>query len=92
MHIRSFVKQHRGLTTLALCAVLVAFLFALPPLGLRVYYMHILIGVFIWIIVASSLRVLDLSGQGSIGHAACAWRFISIGPRRLGWGWLSWRS
>ncbi len=42
--------------------------------------MHIMIGVFIWIIVANSLRVLDLSGQGSIGHAA----FMAIGAYTSG--------
>src|SRR5512143_1129647 len=53
--------------------------------------MHILIGVFIWIIVASSLRLLGLSGQGSIGHAA----FVAIGAYTSGilakfLGWTPW--
>ena len=55
--------------------------------------MHTLIGVFIWIIVASSLRLLGLSGQGSIGHAA----FMAIGAytsailaKFLGWSpWIT---
>jgi branched-chain amino acid transport system permease protein len=77
--IKSAVKKRRLITIIFLC-LLVGFLFALPPLGLRIYYMHILIGVFIWIIVANSLRVLDLSGQGSIGHAA----FMAIGAYASG--------
>ena len=91
MRIKSFLGQHKGVTTIAILALLIGFLFALPALGLRIYYMHILIGVFIWIIVASSLRVLDLSGQGSIGHAA----FMAIGAYTSGilskyLGWNPW--
>jgi branched-chain amino acid transport system permease protein len=91
MRIKSFLGQHRGITTIAIIVILIGFLFTLPILGLRIYYMHILIGVFIWIIVASSLRVLDLSGQGSIGHAA----FMAIGAYTSGilskyLGWSPW--
>ena len=91
MRIKSFLGQHKRITTLASLALLIGFLFAMPILGLRIYYMHILIGVFIWIIVASSLRVLDLSGQGSIGHAA----FMAIGAYTSGilakyLGWSPW--
>lgn len=87
----SLGKRRQGITTLALCLVLVGLLFALPRLGLSIYYMHIMIGVFIWIIVASSLRLLDLSGQGSIGHAA----FMAIGAYTSGilakyLGWSPW--
>lgn len=87
----SLGKRRQGITTLALCIVLVGLLFALPRLGLSIYYMHIMIGVFIWIIVASSLRLLDLSGQGSIGHAA----FMAIGAYTSGilakyLGWSPW--
>ncbi len=93
MHRESPGKSRRGLTIAAICAGIVALLLSLPPLGLSVYFMHILIGVFIWIIVASSLRVLSLSGQGSIGHAA----FMAIGAytsailaKFLGWSpWIT---
>jgi hypothetical protein len=86
----TFIGQHRGLITILLCICLVGFLFALPPLGLSIYFMHIMIGVFIWIIVASSLRVLDLSGQG---HRSA---FMAIGAtfrntaKYLGWSpWVT---
>jgi branched-chain amino acid transport system permease protein len=77
--IKSIKNQRRWINIIALCLI-VGILLALPALGLRIYYMHILIGVFIWIIVANSLRVLDLSGQGSIGHAA----FMAIGAYASG--------
>ncbi len=83
--------QHKGIATAIIIAAIVLLLFALPPLGLSVYLMHTLIGVFIWIIVASSLRLLNLSGQGSIGHAA----FMAIGAYASGilskfLGWSPW--
>jgi len=91
MRIKSFLGKHKRINIIAILMLLIGFLFVLPPLGLRVYYMHILIGVFIWIIVASSLRLLDLSGQGSIGHAA----FMAIGAYTSGilskyLGWSPW--
>ncbi len=78
---------------MVICLVMIGFLFALPRLGLEIYPMHTLIGVFIWIIVAGSLRVLGLSGQGSIGHVA----FMAIGAytsailaKYLGWSlWIT---
>jgi branched-chain amino acid transport system permease protein len=87
------VKKRKGIITAGICFGIAAFLFALPRLGLSVYFMHTLIGVFIWIIVASSLRLLGLSGQGSIGHAA----FMAIGAytsailaKFLGWSpWIT---
>jgi branched-chain amino acid transport system permease protein len=84
-------KHPRGITIIIICAAFVCLLFALPRLGLSVYFMHTLIGVFLWIIVASSLRVLGLSGQGSIGHAA----FMAIGAYTSGilakfLGWSPW--
>ena len=87
------VKRPRRNITIAIICVVVGLLFALPRLGLSVYFMHTLIGVFIWIIVANSLRLLGLSGQGSIGHAA----FMAIGAytsailaKFLGWSpWIT---
>jgi branched-chain amino acid transport system permease protein len=91
MHTESLARNRRGIRLIAICVSLVAILFTLPRFGLPIYYMHILIGVFIWIIVASSLRVLSLSGQGSIGHTA----FMAIGAYTSGilakfLGWSPW--
>ena len=91
MDIEQFVKRHRKALVLGACALGAVLLFALPTLGLSVYFMHTLIGAFIWIIVASSLRLLGLSGQGSIGHAA----FMAIGAYTSGilskfLGWSPW--
>src|SRR3990172_9864553 len=90
---KELIKPRKGIIAIVICIVLVCLLFALPRLGLSVYFMHTLIGVFIWIIVASSLRVLGLSGQGSIGHAA----FMAIGAYTSGilskfLGWSPWIS
>jgi branched-chain amino acid transport system permease protein len=93
MRTESEMRRRRTTTIVVICAGIVAFMFALPRLGLSVYFMNTLIGVFIWIIVASSLRLLNLSGQGSIGHAA----FMAIGAytsailaKFLGWTpWLT---
>jgi branched-chain amino acid transport system permease protein len=91
MHKESLMGPRRGFRLFAICMGMVAILFSLPRLGLSVYHMHILIGVFLWIIVASSLRVLSLSGQGSIGHTA----FMAIGAYTSGilakfLGWSPW--
>jgi branched-chain amino acid transport system permease protein len=88
MQIGFFFERHRRATILTVSAVIISILVALPILGLSIFFVHTLIGVFIWIIVASSLRLLNLSGQGSIGHAA----FMAIGAytsailaKYLGW-------
>jgi len=91
MPIGSSPKQRKRITSIVFYATIIIFLALLPQLGLPVYPMHTLIGVFIWIIVASSLRLLDLSGQGSIGHAA----FMAIGAYTSGilakfLGWSPW--
>jgi branched-chain amino acid transport system permease protein len=93
MRTESLGKQRKGIITVFICAAIAIALFALPKLGLSIYYMHTLIGVFIWIIVANSLRLLNLSGQGSIGHVA----FMAIGAytsailaKYLGWSpWIT---
>jgi branched-chain amino acid transport system permease protein len=85
--------QHRSIILAVICIGIIGLLFVLPRLGLSVYFMHTLIGVFIWIIVANSLRLLSLSGQGSIGHAA----FMAVGAytsailaKFLGWSpWVT---
>jgi branched-chain amino acid transport system permease protein len=84
----------RGRTKAAISAAFVIVLALLPVTGvLTVYYMHILIGVFLWVLVACSLRLLGLSGLNSIGHAG----FMSIGAyvsgilaKYLGWSpWIA---
>ncbi len=56
-------------------AGLVVVLFLLPGVIGRPYYLHISIMALIYIIVVSSLRLIALSGQISVGHAA----FMGIG-------------
>jgi branched-chain amino acid transport system permease protein len=93
MRTETVVKQRKTIVTMLICVVIVAFMFALPRLGLSVYFMNTLISVFIWVIVACSLRLLSLSGQGSIGHTA----FMAIGAytsailaKFLGWSpWVT---
>jgi ABC-type branched-subunit amino acid transport system permease subunit len=93
MRTESEMRKRRTTSIAVICAGIVVLMFALPRFGLSVYFMNTLIGVFIWIIVASSLRLLNLSGQGSIGHAA----FMAIGAytsailaKFLGWSpWLT---
>ncbi len=84
----------KGRTKAAIYAAIVAVLAVLPLTGLlTVYYTHIMIGVFIWVLVTSSLRLLGLSGLNSIGHAG----FMSIGAyvsailaKYLGWNpWVT---
>jgi branched-chain amino acid transport system permease protein len=58
-----------GLTTL------VVLLFLLPFFIKKPYYVHIFITTLIYIIVVTSLRMIALSGQVSVGHAA----FMGIG-------------
>src|SRR5512146_241787 len=83
-----------GRTRAAIYAAVVVVLALLPLTGpLTVYYIHIMIGVFLWILVTCSLRLLGLSGLNSIGHAG----FMSIGAyvsgilaKYLGWNpWLT---
>src|SRR5512138_2516258 len=91
MNLEQFIYRHKKALIISACVLGVLLLFALPALGLSIYFMHTLIGAFIWIIVASSLRLLGLSGQGSIGHAA----FMAIGAYTSGilskfLGWSPW--
>jgi branched-chain amino acid transport system permease protein len=89
--VMKLLPRNRKAITITAIIVLISLLAALPMMGLSIYFMHIMIGVFIWIIVTSSLRVMDLSGQGSIGHAA----FMAIGAYTTGilskcLGWSPW--
>ncbi len=47
----------------------------LAPLIMESYYLHLAIMVFLYVMVASSLRTVYISGQLSLGHAA----FMAIG-------------
>lgn len=69
-----------GRKTTIVYIVVILILFLLPLAGLSIYYIHILNGLFIFIIAASSLRLINLSGQGSLGHAG----FMSIGAYTSG--------
>jgi branched-chain amino acid transport system permease protein len=83
----------KSITQLAIYAVIVIILLLLPVLGLATFYIHIMIGVFIYIIMTASLRLVGISGQGSLGHAG----FMCIGVYtssilavNLGWSpWLT---
>jgi branched-chain amino acid transport system permease protein len=54
---------------------LVAVLAAIPLAAKSVYILHVLILVYVYIIAASSLRTIAISGQLSLGHAG----FMGIG-------------
>jgi branched-chain amino acid transport system permease protein len=72
---------------------LVAILGAIPLLVKSVYHLHVLILVYIYVIAASSLRLIAISGQLSLGHAG----FMGIGAytsavlaKEFGWSpWLT---
>jgi branched-chain amino acid transport system permease protein len=91
---KKWSSADRGkVTRIAICSLLIVILMLLPPLGISIYYIHILIGVFIYIIMTSSLRLVSLSGQISLGHAGfmCAGAYTSaVISRELGWTpWLT---
>jgi branched-chain amino acid transport system permease protein len=81
------------ITRAATILLVVVILLVLPPAGISLYYVHILIGVFIFVIMTSSLRLISLSGQISLGHAGfmCAGAYTSaILSKDLGWSpWLT---
>ena len=63
----------------------------LAPLFLESYYIHLAALVFVYIILTSSLRILYISGQLSLGHAA----FMGIGAYTSAilaknFGWTPW--
>jgi len=63
-------KRFKAFSVIGLVVLLL-----LGPLFLESYYLHLAIMVFIYVIVASSLRTVYISGQLSLGHAA----FMAIG-------------
>lgn len=88
-----FLENKKGITRLSAYALLTAILFLLPVIGLSTYYTIVLIGVFIYLIAAASLRLTNISGQGSLGQAGfmCVGAYTSaILAKDLGWTpWLT---
>jgi branched-chain amino acid transport system permease protein len=77
----------------AVIALALLILLLLPVFGLSPYYIQILMGVFIFIVMTSSLRLVSLSGQISLGHAGfmCIGAYTSaIISKNLEWSpWLT---
>jgi branched-chain amino acid transport system permease protein len=78
--------QEERRRVLGIIAVLV--LLSLGPVIVSTYYIHLAVLVFIYIMATSSLRIVYISGQISLGHAA----FMTIGAytsamlaKHLGW-------
>lgn len=69
------MKGMRTLTKWTGYAILIILLFLLPLFVTKPYYLHIFIITLLYIIVVSSLRMIALSGQVSVAHAA----FMGIG-------------
>jgi branched-chain amino acid transport system permease protein len=90
---RRFLVEKRTITKGSIFTFLLIVLLLLSQLGISIYYVHILIGVFLYIIMTSSLRLINLSGQVSLGHAGlmCAGAYTSaIISKNLGWTpWLT---
>lgn len=88
-----FSEHKKGITKLSTYGGITAILLLLPAAGLSVYYTEVLIGVFIYLIAAVSLRLINLSGQGSLGQAGfmCIGAYTSaILSKNFGWTpWLS---
>jgi branched-chain amino acid transport system permease protein len=72
---RQLLRGQQRSIKLAAYGATVLILALLPVLGLSTYYVHIFIGIFIYALAAASLRLVNLSGQGSLGHAG----FMLIG-------------
>lgn len=85
--------EARGRMKAMIYGAVLSLLLLLPPFGLSIFYTHILIGVFLFIIMTSSLRLINLSGQGSLGHAGlmCIGAYVSaILTKEYGWSpWLT---
>lgn len=90
--IRKHVSGDKNrITKLAVSAGVIIILLLLPALGLSIYYTNILIGVFIYTIAAASLRLVNLSGQCSLGHAGfmCISAYTSALLAK-NYGWTPW--
>ncbi len=88
-----FLEDKKKVTKLSIYAGLTAIMFLLPVMGLSTYYIHVLIGIFIYMIGTASLRLTNISGQGSLGQAGfmCIGAYTSaILSKNLGWSpWLT---
>lgn len=88
-----FSNWNRGKIQAVSYSAVVLLLLMLPPLGLSVFFTHILIGVFLFIIMTGSLRLINLSGQGSLGHAglmSIGAYFSAVLAKELGWSpWIT---
>jgi branched-chain amino acid transport system permease protein len=81
----------RGIPKFTIYVGIIVILLLLPLFIKSPYHLHILIMTFIYIIATSSLRLLAISGQISVGHAG----FMSIGAYMSGvvakeLGWTPW--
>ena len=93
MHKTISFNGRSGKSQTAVYSAVILLLLLLPALGLSIFLIHTLIGVFLFIIMTSSLRLINLSGQGSLGHAG----LMSIGAyvsavlaRQFGWSpWVT---
>jgi branched-chain amino acid transport system permease protein len=87
------IRKAKKLRKAVIFLGLISILFLLPLFTQSPYYLHIVIVTFIYIIATSSLRIIAISGQLSMGHAG----FMSIGAytsavlaKQLGWTpWLT---
>jgi branched-chain amino acid transport system permease protein len=84
-------KKQTALIKVAIYAGLVVILSLIPLFIKSPYYIHVFILTLIYIIAASSLRTITMSGQISLGHAG----FMSIGAYTAGivskqLGWVPW--
>jgi branched-chain amino acid transport system permease protein len=88
-----FFANNSSKPKIAVLALITLIMLLLPLLGVSQYYMQVLMGVFIYIVMTSSLRLVSLSGQISLGHAGfmCIGAYASaILAKDLGWTpWLS---
>jgi branched-chain amino acid transport system permease protein len=72
---RLLATEKTSLAKAAILIFLVVILAVIPYIGVSAYYLQVLMGVFIFIIMTASLRLVSLSGQISLGHAG----FMCIG-------------
>ncbi len=80
-------------TSVLVLSLVALIMLILPFTPVSIYYIQILIGVFLYVIMTASLRMVSLSGQISLGHAGlmCAGAYTSaIISRNLEWSpWIT---
>jgi branched-chain amino acid transport system permease protein len=69
------MRTSRRLSGWLICLIIVVLLFALPSMQLNEYWLSVLISVCIGVLLASSLRTINLIGHFSLGHVG----FMLIG-------------